>query len=564
MKKCIFLCLVFLIVVIVRAVAQPHISMAFELEDEWTLTSSVERIQQQGMVGCVDGDILYCCCRRGFQNKEDGYKAIVTTVDLTTGAEGSFALVLPEKKVNVTSARKYWIRGVFVENDRLILLIQNGILVYQKGKGNRYEFTKRIDSDLPDRTQSENGRLTVVERIPEEGRFVIRRQHDRTGMLDSVFDVKLPGPFMIQYDPNGFVKMMDHSLYFLASPSLRIEKYSDNGDLQAVIAPEIPEWAPMPDELVRKISAMPYSSDRAMYTFSQGKEYSFPLEINPLDDSTLLLAYHHYRRSEKKEQVLSAVVHHDTKGTVKKVEGPYNFFFPQDSVIGNAAFPLYYARRELCLQVTDGNRIVQVVREAPVEWRGMTGRQYADAVDRYFANHPPVVRVRVARLRTGGAERKCDINSLGLQTYEGEAFSVGKVSASKAVFLVNNPPQCHNCEAALLNLLSSVDTSVCKIFIVFNNADSFLAKKDQIANVRQHLSTPFVPLFVPTETKDAFLKEMGTLVYPIVLLKEAGDERALIHLNEQIFTEELTSSTLKKEFVRKFTLFLHRNGGAGE
>ena len=564
MKKCIFLCLVFLIVVIVRAVAQPHISMAFELEDEWTLTGGAERIQQQGMVGCVDGDILYCCCRRGFQNKEDGYKAIVTTVDLTTGAEGSFALVLPEKKVNVTSARKYWIRGIFVEKDRLILLIQNGILVYQKGKGNRYEFAKRIDSDLPDRTQSENGRLTVVERIPEEGRFVIWRQYDRLGTLDSVFDVKLPGPFMIQYDPNGFVKMMDHSLYFLASPSLRIEKYSDNGDLQAVIAPEIPEWAPMPDELVRKISAMPYSSDRAMYTFSQSKEYSFPLEINPLNDSIVLLAYHHCHRFEKKEQVLSALIHYDTKGAVTKVEGPYTHFFPDDSVIGDARFPLYYARRELCLQVTDGNRVVQVVREAPVEWRGMTGRQYADAVNQYFADHTPVVRVRVARLRTGDAEQKCNINSLGLQTYDGEKFSIGDGSPSKAVFLVNNPPQCHNCEASLLGLLSSVDTSVCKIFIVFNNAASFLAKKDQIATVRQHLATPFVPLFVPIERKENFLKAVGASVFPIVLLKEDGDEKASIHLNEQIFTEDLTSSTLKKEFVRKFTLFLHRNGRAGE
>jgi hypothetical protein len=309
---------------------------------------------------------------------------------------------------------------------------------------------------------------------------------------------------------------------------------------------------------------MPYSSDRAMYTFSQGKGYSFPLEINPLDDSTLLLAYHHYRRSEKKEQVLSAVVHYDTEGTVTKVEGPYTFFSPQDSVIGTAAFPLYYARRELCLQVTDGNRIVQVVREAPVEWRGMTGRQYADAVDRYFADHPPVVRVRVARLRTGGAERKCDINSLGLQTYEGEAFSVSDNSPSKAVFLMYNPPQCHNCEAALLNLLSSVDTSVCKIFIVFNNADSFLAKKDLIANVRQHLSTPFVPLFVPTETKDAFLKEMGTLVYPIVLLKEAGTSAAVILPNDAIFTENLTSSTLRKECVRYFARFLHQKGGVGK
>lgn len=564
MKRYLFLWVLCLVVIDVQVVAQPHISVAFELESEWTLPKDSDKIQPQGMVGCVGDDVLYFCYRRGFQDKEEGYTATITTVELSTGRKDCFSLRLPEKKVNSVIARKYWIRGICVDGGQLFLLTQSGVLAYQKGRGNRYEFVGKFDSDLPDRVSSEDGKLTVVERIPEDGRFVVRRQHDRTGMLDSVFEMRLPGPFMIQYDPNGFVKIAEGALYFLVSPELRIEKYAYNGDLQAVIEPQISEWTPMPDELVRKISAMPYSSNRAMYIFSQGKEYSFPLEISPLNDSIVLVAYHHYHRPERKEQMLSVFVHHDTAGRVKKVDGPYNHFFPQDSVIGNDAFPLYYARRELCLQVTDGNRVVQVVREAPVEWRGMTGRQYADAVDRYFADHPPVVRVRVAKLRTVGAERKCDIGDLGLQTYDGMGFQSRDFSSTKAVFIVNNPPQCHNCEASLLSLLNSADTSVCKIFVVFNSANSFLAKKDQMANVRQYLKVPFVPLFVPTEAKDAFLNEMDASVYPIVLLKEAGEESASIHLNEHIFTETLTSSALKKEFVRKFLLFLHRNDGVGK
>ena len=564
MKNSVLLWLMSVLLALGSVTAQPHFSNAFVLEDEWTLEKNSDNVQPQGMVGCVHGNVLYCCHRRGFQNKEEGYRATVWTMDLTTGEEAAFSLGLPEKKATAVSARKYWIRGVCAEEGRILLLVQNGVLVYQLGKGGRYDFVRKIGADLPDRMVAEGGRLTVVERVPEEGRFVVRRQHDRTGALDSVLGVALPGPFLIQYDPNGFVKMAEGSLYFLASPELRIEKYAYSGDLQTVIEPQIPEWLPMPGELVRKISAMPYSSDRAMYTFSQGKRFSFPLEISPLNDSTLWLAYHQYSLSEGKEQILSVLVHYDAKGTVKKVEGPYAHFFPRDSVMGGEVFPLYYARRELCLQVTDGNRIVQVVREAPVEWRGKTGRQYTDSAERYLADGLPVVRVRVARLRTGGGERRCAVGDLGLRTYEGAAFSGGEIPAAKAVFIVNNPPQCRSCERSLSDLLNTVDTSVCKIFIVFNNADGFLAKRDLLADVRRHLAVPFVPLFVPTEAKEAFLDEMGTPLYPLILLKEAGTTEASIVPNGQIFTEDLASSTLKKEFVRKFTLFLHRFGGAGK
>lgn len=542
--------------------AQPHISTAFILEDEWTLKESSERFPLQGMVGCVEDNILYFCHRRGFQNKENAYKAVVTRINLSTGEESGFTLCMPEKKANVSLARKYWIRGICVEGDQLFIMVQNAVLVYQKGKGDRCEFVKRIDVDLPDRLDLDNGRMTIVERVPEEGRFVVKKRSDRSVALDSVMAVNLPAPFMIQYEPNGFVKMAAGSLYFLAAPNLRIEKYSFKGDSRVDIEPLIPGWVPIPEELVRKISEMPYSSDRALYTFSHTKEYSFPLEVTPLCDSVLLLSYHQYDSIEKKEGIFTALIAYDQTGRVTRVE-PYTHFFPADSVIGKDAFPLYYAQRELCLQVTDGDRIVQIVREAPVEWRGQTGQQYIGSAERYFADHPPVVRVRVARLKTNVAEHSCNIGELGLRTYNGEIYDGSEHRDKKVVFILHNPPQCHDCEESLLDIMNTLDTAKYKLIVVLCNADSYLAKQDQMTNVRKNVKISFLPLFVPSDNKDNFLETLGAKSFPAVLLKEAGTMEGTVLFGRQIFGNG-HSSVPSQAFIQKIKQFIYGKGGAGK
>lgn len=543
--------------------AQPHLSQVFELEDEWTLIANNDVFQPQGMVGCVEGDILYCCHRRGFQNKENGFRATVCAINLSTGEATDYALLLPEKKVNATTARRYWIRGVNVTGNKLFLSVQNAILVYQRGKGNRYDFIKRIPADLPDCLSLKHGQLAAVERVPEEGRFILKQQAGHGVALDSVIGLQLPAPFMLQYEPNGFVRQAEDALYFLASPELRIEKYSSDGELLSVIRPQLPAWRAIPDELIRKISAMPYGSDRAMYTFFQTKEYSFPLAVHPLNDSILMLSYHQYDTLEKKEQVLTALVYYSERGDVLRTE-PYSHFFAEDSVIGEGMFPLYYAQRELCLMVTDGDLLVQVVREAPVEWRGRTGWAYTDSVDRYFADGLPAFRVRVAKLRTGAAERRCPIVDLGMRTYEGRTVTGNELPSSKVIFIVNNPPQCHNCEENLFSFVSTFDTAVCKVCVVFNNADGYMAKRDQIESVRKHLRVPFTSLFVPSEGKEEFLKMLNVRSFPMVLLKEADETEVMVVPNESIFVEELTTSNIQVSFVRKIMRFLNRKGGAGK
>lgn len=543
--------------------AQPHLSNAFVLKEEWTLNPDNAVLQPMGMVGCVEDNVLFCCHRRAFHDKEDGFRATICSVDLSTGDETFFFVPLPEKKVNAAVARRYWIRGIRVEGRLLLLSVQNAVLLYQKGKGNRYEFVKKIPADLPDCLSLKNGKLATVERVPEEGKFVLKQQGEHGDVLDSVMGFQLPGPFLLQYEPNGFIVLSDNALYFLASPELRIEKYSPEGELLAVIRPQLPAWRAMPEVLVRKISDMPYGSDRAMYTFFQTKEYSFPLAVHPLSDSLLMLSYHHYDTVVKKEQMLTALVCYGKEGEVLGVE-PYTHFFGEDSVIGWSMFPLYFAQRELCLQVVVGDRIVQIVREAPVEWRGRTGQAYADSADRFFADGQPEFRVRVAKLRTGAAEQRCPIADLGLQTYEGGAFIGLESLSSKMIFIVNNPPQCHDCEESLFSFVSTIDTSACKVCVVFNNADGYMAKRDQIESVRKHLAVPFTPLFVPTEGKEAFLKTLNASGYPAILLKEEGEQAVDVFSNETIFEANPATSRILMGFIRKITRFLNGKGGTGK
>ena len=561
-KKC-FLMMLFLWLTISPMLAQPHLSQAFDLKEEWTLDSDNDVLQPQGMVGCVEGDILYCCHRRGFHNKENGFRATICAINLSTGTVTDFSIPLPEKKANAATARRYWIRCMGVEGNRLFVSVQSAILVYQKGRGNRYEFVRRIPADLPDCLSLKNGKLATVERVPEEGRFILKQQGEHGEESDSVIGLQLPGPFMLQYEPNGFVHQSGNAWYFLASPELRIEKYSLEGKRLAVICPQLPAWKPIPDELVQKISAMPYGSDRAMYTFFHTKTYSFPLAVCPLSDSLLMLSYHQYDTMMKKEQVLTALVRYCDGGEVLWVD-PYSHFFAEDSVINGGMFPLYYAQRELCLQVADGERLVQIVREAPVEWRGRTGRAYTDSVDRYFADGLPAFRVRVANLRTGAAERRSPLADLGLRTYEGNAFTGEELLSSKAIFILNNPPQCHSCEENLFTFVSTLDTTACNVCVVFNNADGYMAKRDLIENARKHLRVPFTPLFVLSEEKEAFLKTLNIRSFPLILLKEAGETEAVVIPNEVIFSDNPASSELQQGFVRKITRFLNRKGGVGK
>lgn len=537
--------------------AQSHISEAFVKEAEWVLEEWGDFFQTQGMVGCVHDNILYCCHRKGFQNKEISYEARVQAIDLQNGEQMEIRLPFPEKKATPSMARRYWIRGISTDGVTLVVSVQNGLLLYHKGRNERYVLERKIPFELPDKVLYNQDELSVIERVPEEGRFVLKRCKRDGSLCDSVCGFQLPAPFMLQYEPNGFLKFAGDNLFFLASPELCVNKYTKMGEKIEEIHPSLPEWFGIPGALAKKISGMPYGSDRAMYAFFNTKEFSFPLEIHPMSDSVLLLSYHHYDSLENKENVLTAIIEYDSTGNVQSAV-PFSHFFDPDSVIGENAFPLYYAQRELCMQVTSGNCIVQLVREAPVTCQGKTGSQYASEVEHYFMDHNPVYKVRVAKLKSAGDEKSCVIENLGLTSYEGVEFTAEQLLSRKAVFVLNNPPQCHSCEESLLTALNDADTAACSIYVVFNNADTYLAKRDQIENVKKHLSVPFIPLFVPTKRKKEFLEVLGINTFPALLFKTEMATDAIVVSGEQIYGSN-QSSALNQEFIRKISHFLTKS-----
>jgi len=532
--------------------SQSHISNAFCLEKEWVLPSDGTDRSFNGLVGCTDGEHLFFCHRQGFQDKTQQYRASLFVVDLNTGKEESFHIAFPEKKASPLAARKYWIRGLSVKDDQLFLLTQDAVLTYQKGRGQEYTVCKVIPCDLPTHFIETDGNYFIVEKVPEEGKFVMKKFSPKGVFLDSICQWSLSAPFMLQYEPNDFLSLSESGICFLDSPFPIIHQHLWNGSEKDKHFLPVPQWNPMPEEFVKKVSAMPYGSERAMYVFSHSQKYSFPLAIHLLRDNMFLIRYHTMDTLSRKERIVSAVVKCEKGGQISSIT-PYSHYFASDSIISENAFPLYYAQRELCLNVQKGEFVVQIVRETPVEWRRKMGKDFYDSTEAYFYKKEPIIRVRTARLKWGVGSKMCPMDSLHLKTADGQKYVSNE---KRTIYVVNNPPQCHSCEENIYQLLNSMDTNLCQIAVVTMGVNGALARRDNVDYVKGHLNIPFIPLYVDSNEQQAVLETLQQSYYPMLLLREEEDTRGMIVPNANIFSDDGVSSTLNPDFKKKMKLFM--------
>ena len=73
--------------------------------------------------------------------------------------------------------------------------------------------------------------------------------------------------------------------------------------------------------------------------------------------------------------------------------------FPQDEVIKEDAFPIYYNQPELCLWVPLSNGIAQISKETEVSCKGKTGKEYTIAKEKYLQNNPPLYLLKIMELK---------------------------------------------------------------------------------------------------------------------------------------------------------------------
>lgn len=139
------------------------------------------------------------------------------------------------------------------------------------------------------------------------------------------------------------------------------------------------------------------------------------------------------------------------------------------------------------------------------------------------------------------------VESLTFCDYDGNDFSTEQISRQKALFMVNNAPQCHGCAESIYAFLAKIKFKTANLYIVNMAADSYLEKRMLLQEQVERIGQSFDALYIKPREKIRFLETLGERTYPLLLLYWKGGTTARVITNEEIFTDDLRFSDLRPE-----------------
>lgn len=139
------------------------------------------------------------------------------------------------------------------------------------------------------------------------------------------------------------------------------------------------------------------------------------------------------------------------------------------------------------------------------------------------------------------------IERLTFCDYDGNDFQMEQISRHKALFMVNNAPQCHGCAESIYDFLAKIKFKTANLYIVNMAADSYLEKKMLSQEQLERIGQSFDALYIKPHEKKRFLDTLGEQTYPLLLLYWKGETTARVIPNEEIFTDDPRFSDLRPE-----------------
>ncbi|MDD6582634.1 MAG: hypothetical protein PUF10_08190 [Bacteroidales bacterium] len=139
------------------------------------------------------------------------------------------------------------------------------------------------------------------------------------------------------------------------------------------------------------------------------------------------------------------------------------------------------------------------------------------------------------------------VESLTFCDYDGNDFQMEQISRHKALFMVNNAPQCHGCAESIYDFLAKIKFKTANLYIVNMAADSYLEKRMLLQEQVERIGQSFDALYIKPREKIRFLETLGEQTYPLLLLYWKGGTTARVITNEEIFTDDVRFSDLRPE-----------------
>lgn len=533
-----------------RGSAQEPLSHYFYLESETDLPESSCAAQPGKLIGCMDEDALYLCNAEVIGTRKKGGVATVERWNLATMTATTHKVPLPPREGNSLMQNRYWLYAIAAHGQRLLLTTSDQLLEYELARNGDARLLHAYPFPDADFGYFDSHGVKAVAQVNDAGFTLLE---PAAGRLDSVAHLALPAAFLLQFRPNALLKPYGNQLFFIPTPLPQLLKLDAQGKQQAETSWEPPGWQPLPDDYIREVQAMPYSGARAMHIFQTSTPYSFPLELYVLDDTTFLITYHQYDSMADILKTPLLLLRTDRAG--RETENvQLTSEFEKDHLLTEDEFPFYYAHRALALMVGGNRCIVQVVKSSPEPYTSRTQSDYEEAQHRFFTDHPPVMKIRVLRMKPDLPQVDC--RELPIVDGKGAPFRWDTLPHRRTVLVVNSPPQCHACEEGLYACLNNIAMSDSTLYIVERKCPDPLCRRERLQQMRQHLTAPFTPLYVPPADDKKLAQLLGQRHYPLVLLIDTATGSATVLSDSQLFPDDPTQSTVRPEARREISRFL--------
>lgn len=546
MKKYVFFLYICLSVSFVQAqIPVTSFSEWLSVDTSFVLLGNRSDINRKNWVATVAKDNFYCCQRNAFHANEKNYCCVIRCVNLNTYEQDSILINYPALGSSwKREAQACCLYALSFEEEMLLLVCDNQLLLYQLDK-NEYKFVRRLFCIGVYTGYLHQHKIYAVVDDKERGVFRWICYEDNADQKSFVVrELTQSAPFLLQFDPNRYLFVNEHFLYYLSPGDCWMQKFSLRGDMLDSVRFEVPGWRPLPRDFLSQSQSLPYGTERIYHALNHRyRQYSFAKTIDPLSDSLFFLSVN---LGDECRQRQMAVLRLQKNGNDWRQDISTLAVIDTGKIYQSGLFPTsYHLSADNLLVYPHQNSLLQLLL-APEkeEFEGRSVMQYRRYKDVWFKEHDPVVKFRMQKVR----------EDCKFYDYDNRYISLTDLNHDKVILVVNQQPQCSACLKHLLKLLSQIDTSHLAVACFMGKVDSYLYRRQQLQQMAEICPKYFQSLYA-AENEDYGVYTASSS-YPAVFFWQRGFGIVGEYAAGKIFTADYSRYEFSESFLNDFSRFV--------
>ncbi len=488
---------------------------------------------------------FYFVEQQGFQDKDNGYNAIVHALSTDDYSQTEIMLPLPECGRNRDRyAQSLWIYDLSFDDDRLLVTTQDELILYKRIDNQNYQVENRYHHHNLFMGYLHQNSIHFFEEDHDKG-FKWFQQDLSGDSATLVRELPYEAPHIVQIQPNRYISHNQQSVFFLSTRFPRLEVYALDGQALDTVLFDLSPWKPFEDDYIRKTMSVPYGIERIYAVKDDIYAYSYPKVAIPLCGDLVLL-YTQFDTLSGKSSLQYAIRSKDG-ATI-----PYLLNNREEIAYTAGRFPFTLFQGGLDKgNASDLNTIVQITYETGVSWQEKTHSEYQKDVNRYFEKQEPALAYKVMRYVPENS------NKPTMFTMGGVKIALNEMPYEKSVILLHQELECSGCVKALYQLFNQSSVNGIHIGHIFPHAISGIQSFELNSQIKRQLQHPFT-LYYDTSSNYENITHPLKLQhsdFPCLLLLSKGEEPQLFRAGE-LFTDNYMMTEFNEIFRKAWQSFI--------